>query len=187
MLVAPRGALRRRHRPRAQHASVGRCTATSWTDLGVGAHLLRSASASRRAAKGARRSMGNGEIVLSRSVLRCAWSRPQRGGGARGGGSAKKRREVVRNKGGPSQYPEKSATLAFFQVPRIYISVGFLVLTVKRDTQKERTTKSRKSWGAKAVRVRATGSPRAHPPEVVGHGRRSQRFRNPLIGALRGR
>ena len=60
------------------------------------------------------------------------------------------------------------------------------MLTVKRDTQKERTTKSRKSWGAKAVRVRATGSPRAHPPEVVGHGRRSPRFRNPLIGALRG-
>ena len=27
------------------------------------------------------------------------------------------------------------------------------LLTVKRDTQKERTTKSRKSWGAKAVRV----------------------------------
>jgi len=25
----------------------------------------------------------------------------------------------------------------------------------------------------KAVRVRATGAPRAHPPEVVGHGRRS--------------
>ena len=36
------------------------------------------------------------------------------------------------------------------------------------------------------MRVRATGSPRAHPPEVVGHGRRSPRFRNPLIGALRG-
>ena len=28
------------------------------------------------------------------------------------------------------------------------------LLTVKRDTQKERTTKSRKSWGAKAVRVK---------------------------------
>ena len=41
------------------------------------------------------------------------------------------------------------------------------MLTVKRDTQKERTTKSRNSWGAKAVRVRATGSPRAHPLEVV--------------------
>ena len=72
------------------------------------------------------------------------------------------------------------------------VQVGFLVsvqwallLTVKRDTQKERTTLSRKSWGAKAVRVRATGSPRAHPPEVVGHGRRSPRFRNPLIGTLR--
>ena len=36
------------------------------------------------------------------------------------------------------------------------------------------------------MRVRATGSPRAHPLEVVGHGRRSPRFRNPLIGALRG-
>ena len=68
---------------------------------------------------------------------------------------------------------------------RTPLSWAFL-LTVKRDTQKERTTKSRKSWGAKAVRVRATGSPRAHPPEVVGHGRRSPRFRNPLIGALRG-
>ena len=61
------------------------------------------------------------------------------------------------------------------------------LLTVKRDTQKERTTKSRNSWGAKAVRVRATGSPRAHPLEVLGHGRRSPRFRNPLIGALRGK
>ena len=36
------------------------------------------------------------------------------------------------------------------------------------------------------MRVRATVSPRAHPLEVVGHGRRSPRFRNPLIGALRG-
>ena len=39
------------------------------------------------------------------------------------------------------------------------------------------------SRGAIAVRVRATGSPRAHPLEVVGHGRRSPRFRNPLTGA----
>ena len=43
------------------------------------------------------------------------------------------------------------------------------LLTVKRDTQKERTTKSRKSWGAKAVRVGATGSPRAHRCFAVGH------------------
>ena len=67
---------------RAACVSVGRCAGTSWPDLGVRAHLLRSARASRRAAKGARRSMANGEIVGSRSVLRCAWSRPQRGGGS---------------------------------------------------------------------------------------------------------
>ena len=48
------------------------------------------------------------------------------------------------------------------------------LLTVKRDTQKERATKSRNSWGAvEAVRVRATGSPRAHRYFAVGHGRRS--------------
>ena len=47
--------------------------------------------------------------------------------------------------------------------------MGLFWLTVKRDTQKERATKSRNSWGAEAVRVRATGSLRAHPPEVLGH------------------
>ena len=46
--------------------------------------------------------------------------------------------------------------------------MGLFLLTVKRDTQKERATKSRNSWGAEAVRVRATGSLRAHPPEVLG-------------------
>ena len=56
------------------------------------------------------------------------------------------------------------------------------LLTVKRDTQKERTTKSRKSWGAKAVRVRATGSPRAHRCFAVGHGRRSPRIPKPVDG-----
>jgi len=55
------------------------CAGTSWPDLGVRAHLLRSARASRRAAKGARRSMANGEIIGSGSVLRRAWSRPQQG------------------------------------------------------------------------------------------------------------
>jgi hypothetical protein len=49
-------------RPRAQLASVGRCAGTSWQDSGVKAHLLRGARASRRAAKGARRSMANGGI-----------------------------------------------------------------------------------------------------------------------------
>ena len=76
-------------RPRAPQASVGRCTGTSWPDLGVRAHLLRGACASRRAAKGARRSKATGEIVVSRSVLRRAWSRPQRGGGARARAEAK--------------------------------------------------------------------------------------------------
>ena len=49
-------------------------------------------------------------------------------------------------------------------------------LTVKRDTpQKERApTKYRNSWGAKAVRVRATGSLRAHRYFAVGHSRRSR-------------
>ena len=61
--------------------------------------------------------------------------------------------------------------------------MGFLVNSETRDTQKERTTKSRNSWGAKAVRVRATGSPRAHPLEVVGHGRRSPRFLGFLVNS----
>ena len=43
------------------------------------------------------------------------------------------------------------------------------------------------SWGAKAVRDRATGSLRAHHSDVVGHSRRSPRSRNPLIGVLRGK
>ena len=57
-----------------------------------------------------------------------------------------------------------------------HVSRGYSILSltdVKRDTQKERATK-RNSWGAKAVRVRATGSLRAHPLEVVGHSRRSR-------------
>ena len=56
------------HSTRAHSApSVGRSAGTSWPDLGVRAHLLRSASASRRAAKGACRSMASGEIVLRRA------------------------------------------------------------------------------------------------------------------------
>jgi hypothetical protein len=66
------------HSTRALSAIDPCCAGTSWPDLGVRAHLLRSARASRRAAKGARRSMANGEMVSS-SVLRRAWSRPQRG------------------------------------------------------------------------------------------------------------
>jgi len=51
--------------------------------LRVRAQLLRSARASRRAAKGAGRLMANGEMVGSNAVLRRAWSRPQRGAEAR--------------------------------------------------------------------------------------------------------
>ena len=83
----PRIHIRRRLRRAARCVGVRTCTAraralsaidpcliraagTSWPDLGVRAHLLRSARASRRAAKGPRRSMASGEIVVSRSVLR---------------------------------------------------------------------------------------------------------------------
>ena len=77
------------HRPRAQYASVGRCADRGrWPDSrargspSASPPVARALHPSRRAAKGARRSMANGEIVVSRSVLRRAWSRPQRGGGA---------------------------------------------------------------------------------------------------------
>ena len=65
------------HSTRARSAPSIRAAGTSWPDLGVRAHLLRSARASRRAAKGALRSMANGAMVSS-AVLRRAWSRPQR-------------------------------------------------------------------------------------------------------------
>ena len=70
----------------AQHARALRaidpcCAGTSWPDLGVRAQLLRSARASRRAAKGAGKSMANGEMVGGSAVLAPGWSRPQRGGG----------------------------------------------------------------------------------------------------------
>ena len=78
------------HSTRAHSApSVGRCTGTSWPDLGVRARLHRSARvmASRRGARGVRRKghtqVDGKRIVGSSSVLRRAWSRPQRGGGAR--------------------------------------------------------------------------------------------------------
>ena len=51
------------HSTRARSAPSIRAAGTSWPDLGVRAQLLRSARASRRAAKGAGRSMANGEMV----------------------------------------------------------------------------------------------------------------------------
>ena len=56
-------------------------TATELATLRAQGHLLRSASASRREAEGARRSMASGENVQNRSVLRRTWSRIRRGRG----------------------------------------------------------------------------------------------------------
>ena len=94
--VAPRNALRRRLRRRTctararapRHRSVLR--GHELARLRVRAQLLRSARASRRAAKGAGRSMANGEMVGGSAVLRRAWSRPQRGGGRAHRAEAKK-------------------------------------------------------------------------------------------------
>jgi hypothetical protein len=58
--------------------------------LRVREQLLRSARASRRAAKRAGKSMANGEMVGGGAVLRRAWSRPQRGGGAHRADAKKK-------------------------------------------------------------------------------------------------
>ncbi len=70
----------------AQHARALRAIvlrAQAGQSLRVRAQLLCSARASRRVAKGAGRSMANGEMVGSNAVLRRAWSRPQRGADAR--------------------------------------------------------------------------------------------------------
>jgi hypothetical protein len=113
--VAPRNALRRRLRRRTCTAraralrAIDPCCGHELARLRVRAQLLRSARASRRAAKGAARSMANGEMVGSSAVLRRAWSRPQRGGGAHRAVAKKGRTEDGRIKGGPSQYP--AATL----------------------------------------------------------------------------
>jgi len=53
------------HSTRARSAPSIRAAGTIWPDLGVRAQLLRSARASRRAAKGAGKSMANGEMVGS--------------------------------------------------------------------------------------------------------------------------
>ena len=94
------------HSTRAHSAPSIRAAGTSWPDLGVRAQLLRSARASRRAAKGARRSIANGEILGSSSARRRAWSRPQQGRRTRASRVGKKRLDA-RIKGGPSQYPER--------------------------------------------------------------------------------
>ena len=100
---------------RARSCCCSRSAALCWSDLGQAGPTweserssLRSARASTVKARGERgtcRSMANGEMVGSRSILRRAWSRPQRGGGARVRAMAKKvARTHARIKGGPSQY-----------------------------------------------------------------------------------
>ena len=84
------------------------------------AQLLRSARASRRTAKGARAGRWQMERRLGAAPSSDAPGAGCSGAeGARVGGVGKKRRKVVRNKGGPSQYPGKvcCAALAFFRVP----------------------------------------------------------------------
>jgi hypothetical protein len=130
--VAPRGALRRRLRRRTctararapRHRSVLR--GHELARLRVRAQLLRSARASRRAAKGAGRSMANGEMVGSSAVLRRAWSRPQRGGGARARGGKKKVSQTEDELKGVRASTLKAAALAFFRVPRIFFLISLL-------------------------------------------------------------
>ena len=91
----------------AQHAralsAIVLLRARAGQSLRVRAQLLRSARASRRAAKGARRSMANVEMVGSSAVRRRAWSRSQRARTAQ----RQKGSTHERIKGGPSQYPER--------------------------------------------------------------------------------
>ena len=103
------------HSTRAHSApSVGRCTGTSWPDLGVRAQLLRSARASRRAAKGTRAQVDGKwrdgweplrpptrlePAAAPAGPLRCVSTAGARRG-KKGTG-----RTHARIKGGPSQYP----------------------------------------------------------------------------------
>jgi hypothetical protein len=96
----------------AQHARALRAIvlrARAGQSLRVRAQLLCSARASRRVAKGAGRSMANGEMVGSSAVRRRAWSRPQRDAEARIARGAQKKGSTkdARIKEGPSQYPER--------------------------------------------------------------------------------
>jgi len=120
--VAPRGALRRRLRRRTCTArarsapSIRAARARAGPSLRVRAQLLRSARASRRAAKGAGRSMANGEMVGSSAVRRRAWMEPA-AAGRRRRASRGAQKKVARIKGGPSQYPERLLRSPFSKSP----------------------------------------------------------------------
>jgi hypothetical protein len=141
--VAPRNALRRRLRRRT-------CTARARTQrhrfvlqaragqsLRVRAQLLRSARASRRAAKGARRSMANVEMVGSSAVRRRAWSRSQRGAEARIAQRQKGSTQDGRIKGGPSQYPERLLRSPFSGSPG-FVMTNFLTSRARTLSRRAR-------------------------------------------------
>ena len=128
--VAPRGALHRRLRRRTCTARARTqrhrlfAARTSWPDLGVRARGERAARS--------RRSMANGEMLGSRSVLRRAWSiglEPAAAGRRRArarvqaeakwyhGSTDGGRIKGVR--ASKQYYPEEAAALAFFRNPRI--------------------------------------------------------------------
>ena len=110
----------------AQHARALRAIvlrARAGQSLRVRAQLLRSARASRRAAKRAGRSMANVEMVGSSAVRRRAWSRPQRDAEARASRGAQKGSTDARIKGGPSQYPERLLRSPFSGSPGFHASV----------------------------------------------------------------
>ena len=123
--VAPRGALRRRLRrrtctARAHSAPSIHAAGTSWPVLGE-----RSSSVA-RARQGARRK-GRAQVD---GKWREGWEPlrpPMRlepvaaGRTARAEGCRQKRRKVVKNRGGPSQYPGKVCCARLFQGPKDYM------------------------------------------------------------------
>ena len=112
--------------------SVGRIAGTSWPDLGVRAQLLRSARASRRAAKGTR--AGRWQVERWLGAAPSSDARLDARGDAAGGARGRRREEQgeagqivgrthesngVRGLVRASTL-EEAAALAFFRVPRIY-------------------------------------------------------------------
>ena len=98
------------HSTRARSApSIRAARARAGQSLRVRAQLLRSARASRRAAKGAGRSMANGEMVgeQRRPPTRLEPAAAGRGGAHCARSAKKGCTEHARIKGGPSQYPER--------------------------------------------------------------------------------
>jgi len=137
--VAPRNALRRRLRTRARSAPSC-CAGTSWPDLRVRVQLLCSARASRRVAKGAGRSMANGEMVGSNAVLRCAWSRPQRGAEARASRGAQKKGRTEDEFKGVRARTLKGCCARLFQGPQDFGERNYEFVSLQACAKCESTT-----------------------------------------------